>query len=154
MEKSLCPNVGLTEITGVTVRNLLLKSGHNLVFQYPDDAGNKAEDKPGPSGDSIVFSKAFEIPVLSELSAFQFVFKSTEYFQVGSIIPFFATYPVELTRLRVIYPKDILKVVVDFPANKDSELQPEKGSADGVSDYVFPLPILPGHGFTVRFPRV
>jgi hypothetical protein len=153
VEQSLCAHVGEAMITEVTVRNLLQEAGHNLVFQYPDP-GNRPEDKPAPSGDYTAFSKAFEIPVHSKLSAFQFVFKSTEYFQVGAIIPFFAKYPVELTTLRVEYPKEILKVVVDFPADEHSELLPQEGSAEGRREFVFPLPILPGQGFTVRFPRV
>jgi hypothetical protein len=152
VEQSLCANVGETKITGVSVRNLLQTPGRNLVFQYPDPS-NKPEDKPGPSGDYIAFSKAFEIPVHDVQSAYQFVFKSTEYFRVGSIVPFFAKYPVELTTLTVFYPKASLNIIVDFPANKDSELHGRQ-VAEGELEYTFPIPILPGQGFTVRFPRV
>lgn len=152
VERSLFARVGETTINEVTARNLLQKPGHNLVFHYPDQ-GNKPEDLPRVVGDYVAFSKPFEIPVHDVLSAYQFVFTSTEYFHVGSIVPFFAKYPVEVTTLRINYPKDILKVIVDLPANRESELQPTEVDSAGCK-YEFPIPILPGQGFTVRFPRV
>jgi hypothetical protein len=150
VERPLHANVGPTAITEVTVRNLLLPGGdQNLVFRYP---GCAREDEPAVVGDYVSFSKSFEIPVHKTHSATHFVFRSTEHFHVGSIVPFFAKYLVEVTSLRVIYPKDKLRVIVDFPANKISELQPER-PANGDDTYVFPEPILPGQGFTVRFPK-
>jgi hypothetical protein len=85
VEKSLVP-VGTTSIDEVTVRNLLQIPPHDPVFHYPDTT-NKAEDVPQPDEDSIVFKKAFQIPVHTATSAFQFVFKSTEYFHVGQSHP-------------------------------------------------------------------
>jgi len=152
VERSLFAHIGETMINEVTVRNLLREPGHNVLFHYPEET-NRPEDRPGVNGDYVLFSKAFEIPVHKQHSAFQFVFTSTEYFHVGSITPFFAEYLVELTTLRVDYPKDILRVIVDLPANKVSELQPSEVDAAGCK-FVFPIPILPGQGFTVRFAKV
>jgi hypothetical protein len=143
-------DVGSTEITGVTVHNLLMPAGaQSLVFQYP---GCDPEDEPKTVGDYKIFSKSFGIPVHKTRSALEFVFRSTEHFHVGSIVPFFAKYLVEGTTLRVFYPKDKLRVIVDFPANKESEFLPKKESSDN-DYYEFPTPILPGQGFTVRFPK-
>lgn len=151
VERPTIAGVGLTEITEVTVHNLLDKS---LLFQYP---GCDPKDAPKPVGGLVKFSREFEIPVHTTRSALEFVFHSTEYFRVGSIVPFFAKYLTELTTLRVFYPKDKLQVIVDFPANQDSELQPKPDShADNIHGddyYEFPKPILPGQGFTVRFPK-
>jgi hypothetical protein len=150
VERSLFPDIGETDISEVTVRNLLIAPDAKPVFKHPDGADTAYA--PKVVGNYVSFSKPFEIPVHKESSAMQFVFCSTEYFHVGSIVPFFAKYLVEKTTLRVIYPKETLQVIVDFPANNVSELHPDQ-EPSGDDSYTFPKPILPGQGFTVRFPK-
>lgn len=144
------PEIGPTEITSITVLNLLVQPPGNLVFRYPNGADPK--DAPKVAGDYVVFSKRFKIPVHKTFTATRFEFKSVEHFPVGSITPFFAKYVVEVAQLRIVYPKDSLRVIVDFPANEESELSPQE-PPKGDDVYVFPKPLLPGQGFTVRFPR-
>jgi hypothetical protein len=150
VEQALVSGFGDTEITKVRVYTM---PHRDVVFESPNSS-KKKEDNPYIDGNYVVFRRPFEIPVRTDnLPAVGFMFKSTEHFRIGSIVPFFATYPVETASFKVVYPKNELKVIVDFPANDVSQLTPTSTSHDR-DVYEFPKPILPGQGFTVRFSRI
>lgn len=144
LEASLFPLVGKASIRKVTGTNLVDGKG-NFTFPDPGDP----ELKPVETESSVRFSKHVMIPARQGSPAFEFHSEAEEYLPDGSIVPYFAKFPVLSMTLIVHYPVDQMSVFVDLSFGDLAEptiLDGRKGKK-----WEFNKPMLPGQGFTVRF---
>jgi hypothetical protein len=145
VETSFFPHIGKTEILHITGSNLIDPED---CFDFP----KQIDLQPRETEQSIIFSKTVKIPVHSG-PAYRFSVESVECFRDGSIVPFFATYPVLATTLTVFYPVDRMKVFVDLSFG-DIDTDAERIPLSNGVQWAFNKPMLPGQGFSMRFAKV
>lgn len=145
MEKSLFPHIGDASIVTMTGKTLV----------GPPD-GFASKDHPQgfyETPTNLGFRKTVTIPPHNG-PAYAIHGESEELVRDGSILPFYAKYPVLRTTLAVEYPADRMDVVVELslgpldPSEVGTPLPAGRGWK-----WEFARPMLPGQGFTVRFAR-
>jgi hypothetical protein len=145
LEESLLPHIGTASILKVKGTNLVDGNGD---FHFPDSTRPTWEPVTTKDG-TIRFREPFTIAARPNMTTFKFEVESEEYLPDGSIVPFFAKYPVLNTTLTVHYPVHTMKVIVELSlGDVPNPALLDHGEGER---WTFDKPMLPGQGFTIRF---
>lgn len=142
VEKSLYPNIGETTITAVE-----LPGRGRVTGQALDDAileENEYVRYPrNPQSLRLKPVKGGEI--------YEFASESVECFRDTQYSYFWAKYPVMVTTLTVIYPKNNFRVSLELTFEKNDVAIKEE--SDSGTKWTIDMPMLPGQGFVARWDR-
>ena len=145
VEKSFFPHIGETKILHATATSLVTPA-------ESFDCSSQSDFVDSVETGMIKFTRTVTLPVHGG-PAYRFTLESEECFQDGSIVPFFAAYPVLETTLTVYYPVDRINVFVDLSFG-DAAKDATKVALSNGAQCIFNRPMLPGQGFSIRFAKI
>ena len=152
VEKSFYPEVGEAKIIDCSGECQI--NPKNPHFHYPDP--NDTSRNLQSNDDSIWIEETVSLIPPGKCSRYLFMMRSEECIRLGSLLPFFASWPIVRTSLTIYYDPAQLRVALDAPFAKpvgEKRNYMDKVPLAGGERWTFTRPMLPGHGLNVRISK-